>query len=131
MNKEIKKIKDTTIECPICRNKIKIALPTFIDEYHEDMYITHEMEYRERKRLEKKITNLEQENEDLKNRLGNLGLKCNVYKSRINKAVDYINSTRRFELDSNKPFRKISKYEEQYVLREKDLLNILTGSDEE
>ena len=69
MNKEIKRIKDTIIECPICKNKIKIPLPIFIEEYHGDMYITHEMEYRERKRLEKKITNLEQENKRLGNEL--------------------------------------------------------------
>ena len=52
---EIKKYKDTIIICPHCGNKVQISLPSMLGEYHEDMFISPEMEYKERKKLEKAV----------------------------------------------------------------------------
>lgn len=52
-----------------------------------------------------------------------------LVENKIEKAIDYITGTKHFELDCNKSFRKVSKYEEAYIKRERDLLKILEGED--
>ena len=46
------KYKDLEVKCE-CGRKIKIAYPIpALSEYHDDMYISQEMEYQERKQLQ-------------------------------------------------------------------------------
>lgn len=50
------KYKDLEVQCEICGHYIKFLYPIpTLGEYHEDMYISHEMEYQERKDLQKRI----------------------------------------------------------------------------
>lgn len=78
-----------------------------------------ECEYEKRKKCDslyiERYNKLLKENEELK--------------SIIDKAKEYLTSTTHFVLEYDKPFRKLSKYEEQYEKREEDLLNILKGED--
>ena len=46
---------------------------------------------------------------------------------RIDSAINYIQSASRFELEYDKKIRVVSKYEEEYILREKDIYKILKG----
>lgn len=58
MNKTFKEYEEeNTIICPNCNVKIKtnIIPMNFFDNIHEDMYISHEAEYLERKKLQNKI----------------------------------------------------------------------------
>lgn len=50
--------KENTLICPRCNLKIKILNPipmSIFDDIHEDMYISHEDEYLERKALQHRI----------------------------------------------------------------------------
>ena len=48
--------KDLQTECPNCKTYINIVYPIpALSEYHGDMYISQEMEYQERKRLQADI----------------------------------------------------------------------------
>lgn len=50
--------KENTLICPRCNLKIKILNPipmSIFDDIHEDMYISHEAEYLERKALQQRI----------------------------------------------------------------------------
>ena len=58
MNKTFKEYEEeNTIICPNCNIKIKtnIIPMNFFDNIHEDMYISHETEYLERKKLQQRI----------------------------------------------------------------------------
>lgn len=104
--KEYKK-EQPMVECPNCHIKIKVfqPLPLLLsDEYHEDMYISHEDEYFERKMLEEQNKKLEdiidtyelslknslKQNKELED-----GFKATEelteYATRVDKAIEYIN----------------------------------------
>ncbi len=52
MNDKPMKYKDLEVKCE-CGRKIKVAYPIpALSEYHDDMYISQEMEYQERKQLQ-------------------------------------------------------------------------------
>lgn len=53
--------------------------------------------------------------------------KAEGLQDRIDSAINYIQSASRFELEYDKKFRVVSKYEEEYILREKDIYKILKG----
>lgn len=88
----------------------------------------------EKTNLLKEKERLEKENKELKKTIKILEGELDIEKDisdgmleAIDKAIEYINGLNHFELDCNKPFRKVSKYEEAYIKREKDLLDILKG----
>lgn len=67
MNKTFKEYEEeNTIICPNCNVKIKtnIIPMNFFDNIHEDMYISHEAEYLERKELQDRLDRIIKEIND-------------------------------------------------------------------
>lgn len=54
--KDLKGLQEKETTCPICNSKIKVMqyVPC-LEQYHEDMYVSHEAEYQERKELQERI----------------------------------------------------------------------------
>ena len=127
MNDEIKEILDNLRHYSFCFDNYDLE-KTWVNKLLD--YITNlqtiEQQYgailSENVELENKITNLQEENEKLLKICGDYDKQANNYKSRIEKAVEYIKRNYKVLLLTNPPREAFNK---DY------LLNILNGDEDE